>query len=317
MRVRDRALRATIAALAVAANIAAAQDYPAKPIQMLVPFPPGGIVDIMGRGFAQALDGRIGQRVLVVNRPGGGLTIGMVALAQAPADGYTVIYSPVTPITIQPHRMKTLAYTREAIVPICQTFENMFFVAVGPKSQFSDFQSLVAFAKANPGKLRYVTPGIASSPHLAGAELWRKAGVELTDVPYAGEASAFPHLLTGEVDLGIITTSGVASQKLKPLAVFAPERVKLYPNVPTVAELGLPVLPSGYGGLFVRGGTPAPIMARLEAACREATGDAAYQDLAERQFQQSSYLDRDAFAARIDADYKTKAALIPTLKLPE
>ena len=171
MRVRDRALRATIAALAVAANIAAAQDYPAKPIQMLVPFPPGGIVDIMGRGFAQALDGRIGQRVLVVNRPGGGLTIGMVALAQAPADGYTVIYSPVTPITIQPHRMKTLAYTREAIVPICQTFENMFFVAVGPKSQFSDFQSLVAFAKANPGKLRYVTPGIASSPHLAGAEL--------------------------------------------------------------------------------------------------------------------------------------------------
>jgi tripartite-type tricarboxylate transporter receptor subunit TctC len=84
-----------------------------------------------------------------------------------------------------------------------------------------------------------------------------------------------------------------------------------------VAELGLPVLPSGYGGLFVRAGTPAPIMARLEAACREATGDAAYQDLAERQFQQSSYLDRDAFAARIDADYKTKAALIPTLKLPE
>jgi tripartite-type tricarboxylate transporter receptor subunit TctC len=160
-------------ALALAATVTCAQDYPARPIQMLVPFPPGGIVDIMARGFAQPLDGRLGQRVLVVNRPGGGLTIGMVGLAQAPADGYTVLYSPVTPITIQPHRMKNLAYTRETIIPICQTFENVFYVAVGPKSQFQDFQSLVAYAKANPGKLRYVTPGVASSPHLAGAELWR------------------------------------------------------------------------------------------------------------------------------------------------
>jgi tripartite-type tricarboxylate transporter receptor subunit TctC len=304
-------------ALALAATVTCAQDYPARPIQMLVPFPPGGIVDIMARGFAQPLDTRLGQRVLVVNRPGGGLTIGMVGLAQAPADGYTVLYSPVTPITIQPHRMKSLAYTRETIVPICQTFENVFYVAVGPKSQFQDFQALVAYAKANPGKLRYVTPGVASSPHLAGAELWRKAGVDLTDVPYAGEASGFPHLLTGEVDLGIITTSGVASQKLRPLAVFATERVKRYPDVPTVAELGFPILPSGYGGLFVRAGTPAAIVARLEAACREATADQTYQDLAEKQFQQSSYLDREAFTARLDADYKSKAALIPTLKLPE
>jgi tripartite-type tricarboxylate transporter receptor subunit TctC len=312
-------LRAAVLAAAVTmAGAAGAQDYPAaRPIQMLVPFPPGGIVDIMARGFAQPLDARIGQRVLVVNRPGGGLTIGMVGLAQAPADGYTVLYSPVTPITIQTHRMKNLAYTRDSVVPICQTFENMFYVAVGPKSPFQDFQSLVAYAKANPGKLRYITPGIASSPHLAGAELWRKAGVDLTDVPYAGEAAGFPHLLTGEVDLGIITTSGVASQKLRPLAVFAPERVKRYPDVPTVAELGYPILPSGYGGLFVRAGTPVPIIARLEAACREATADTAYQELAEKQFQQSSYLDREAFTARLDADHKSKAALIPTLKLSE
>jgi tripartite-type tricarboxylate transporter receptor subunit TctC len=101
------------------------------------------------------------------------------------------------------------------------------------------------------------------------------------------------------------------------LAVFATERVKRYPDVPTVAELGYPILPSGYGGLFVRAGTPAPIVARLEAACREATADPAYQELAERQFQQSSYLGRDAFTARLDADYQAKAALIPTLKLPE
>ncbi len=99
--------------------------------------------------------------------------------------------------------------------------------------------------------------------------------------------------------------------------MFATERVKRYPDVPTVAELGFPILPSGYGGLFVRAGTPAAIVARLEAACREATADPAYQDLAERQFQQSSYLDREAFSARLDTDYKNKAALIPTLKLPE
>lgn len=296
---------------------AVAQEFPTRPLQMVMPFPPGGIVDIMGRGFAQALSTKLGQQVVVVNRPGAGLTIGMAAVAQAPADGYTMIYTPVTPITIQPHRMKTLAYTRETFIPLCQVYESLFFVAVGPKSPFQDLKSLIDHARANPGKLRYATSGVGSSPHLAGAELWQKAGVQMIDVAYAGEVQALPSLISGDVDLGIITTTGVNTGKLKPLAVFAESRSGAYPNVPTVTEAGLPVLPSGYGGLFIRADTPAPLVARLDAACREAAADPAYRELAVKQFQLSDYVGRAGFSARVEADYKAKATLLPTLRLPE
>lgn len=314
-----RSLRAfAVAAVGLLATFPApAQDFPVRPLQMVMPFPPGGIVDIMGRGFAQALGTRLGQQVVVVNRPGAGLTIGMAALGQAPADGYTMIYTPVTPITIQPHRMKNLSYTREQFIPLCQVYESVFFVAVGPKSPFQDLQALLAFARANPGKLRYATSGIGSSPHLAGAELWHKAGVQLVDVPYAGEVQAMPALVSGDVDLGIITTTGVNMGKLRPLAVYAEERFAAYPNVPTLTEAGHPVLPSGYGGIFIRAETPAPIVARLASACREAAADPTYRELAVRQFQLSNHVDRAGFSARIEADYRAKGALLPILKLPE
>ena len=312
------ATAASFSAVALLAAFGAqAQEYPSRPLQMVMPFPPGGIVDIMGRGFAQALSTRLGQPVVVINRPGAGLTIGMAAVVQAPADGYTMIYSPVTPITIQPNRMKNLTYTREQIIPLCQVYESVFFVAAGPKSPFQDLPGLIAYARANPGKLRYATSGVGSSPHLAGAELWVKAGVQLIDVPYSGEVQAIPSLVSGDVDLGIITTTGVNMGKLKPLAVFADERLPAYKDVPTLAEAGLPVLPSGYGGLFIRADTPAPIVARLEAVCKDAASDAGYRELAGRQFQLSNYRDRAGFSARVEADFRAKAALLPTLKLPE
>ncbi|MBL8385961.1 MAG: tripartite tricarboxylate transporter substrate binding protein [Burkholderiales bacterium] len=316
-RLARRLIAALVWVAAAQALPALAQEYPARPLQMMMPFPPGGIVDIMGRGFAQALGARLGQQVVVVNRPGAGLTIGMAAVAQAPADGYTIIYTPVTPVTIQPHRMKSLSYTRESFIPLCQVYESLFFVAVGPKSPFQDLKSLLDHARANPGKLRYATPGVGSSPHLAGAELWQKAGVQLTDVAYAGEVQSIPNLVSGDIDLGIITTTGVNMGKLRPLAVFADARYAAYPNVPTVTEAGLPVLPSGYGGLFVRADTPAPVVARLEGACREAAADPSYRELAQKQFQLSNFVDRAGFTARIDADFRAKAALLPTLKLPE
>ena len=319
---RTAAVSCTAAAsLSVAALLTAfgaqAQEYPSRPLQMVMPFPPGGIVDIMGRGFAQSLSTRLGQPVVVINRPGAGLTIGMAAVGQAPADGYTMIYTPVTPITIQPNRMKNLPYTRDQFIPLCQVYESLFFVAVGPKSPFQDLKALLAHARANPGKLRFATPGVGSSPHLAGAELWAKAGVQLTDVPYAGEVQALPSLISGDIDLGIITTAGVNTGKLKPLAVFADERFPAYKDVPTVAETGLPVLPSGYGGLFIRADTPAPLVARLEAVCKDAAADAGYRELAVKQFQLSNYVDRAGFSARIEADFRAKATLLPTLKLPE
>ncbi|MSQ70224.1 MAG: hypothetical protein EXR27_02895 [Betaproteobacteria bacterium] len=119
------------------------------------------------------------------------------------------------------------------------------------------------------------------------------------------------------MDLGIITTTGVATQRLRPLAVFSEERIKNFPNVPTVRELGHPILPSGYGGLFIRADTPAAIVQNLESVCRDVAADTAYRDLSEKQYQQATYLDRVAFTARLDADFKAKASLMPSLKLPD
>jgi tripartite-type tricarboxylate transporter receptor subunit TctC len=302
---------------AIAACGALAQDYyPTRPVQMLVSFPAGSIVDIMARPFAQIAEQTFGQRIVVVNRPGGSQTIAMNGLMAAPADGYNWVYTPVTPVTIHPHRMK-LAYTPESFIPMCQTFENVFYVAVGPHSPFKALRELVDAAKAKLGHLKYATAGIASSPHLAGAELWQRLGASLVDVPFAAmDASTIQTLVKGNVESGIVTTHFVVTQKLRPLAVFAAERQKRFPDVPTVTELGHPIPPSGYGGVFVRQGTPPAIVTRIDEACRRAATDPQYRDIAEKQFQAATYLDSQAFSARVDADSRAIAKLIPTLNLP-
>jgi tripartite-type tricarboxylate transporter receptor subunit TctC len=298
-------------------RVAAADDYPTHAAQIIVSLPAGSGTDILARIMGQAFAAKFDKPFLVVNRPGADLTIAMGAVAGAAADGHTIAFSPVTPIVIQPQRRKDLPYTRDSFVPVCQTFENVFYIGVGPKSQFQDIQSLLAYAKANPGKLRYGHSGVAGGPHLAGAEFWRKAGVQLTDIPYPGEPAYAPHLVSGELDIGIVTTNLVISQRLTPLAVFSAEREKAYPNVPTGGELGFPVTSVSYGGLLVRAGTAPAIIATLESACREVVNSPAYQEMAAKQRARVHYLDRNGFAGRIDADIRSVATILRELKLQE
>lgn len=308
---------AAIAALVGTSAVAQAADYPSKPIELIVPFPPGGALDAMARQFAAALDVRLKRRTVVLNRDGSSTIIGMTALANAPADGHTVAFGPVTSLTIHPHRVKKLAFSRESFTPVCQTFENVFFVATGNSSKFGDLASVVRAAKEKPGALRYGHPGVASSPHLAGAELWQRAGVQLNDIPYRGEAPMVQQFNAGDLDVGIITMSLLSAQKLKPLAVFGDARMPNYPDVPTLDELGYKLHPSTYGGLFVRAGTPQAIVSQLEKACRDIVTAPDYRESALKLSQLPNFLARDAFAARIDADSRSKAALLPTLKLEE
>ena len=310
--------RILAAAVVVLAGGVAAQEFPSRPIQLLVPYPPGSAVDLMARPFAQLAEQALGQRVLVLNRPGGTQTIAMNALVNAQADGYTWAYTPVTPVTILPYRMKKLEYTPDSFIPVCQTFEVILYIAVGPSSPFNSLGDLVEHARANPGRARYGTPGIASAAHLAAAELWQQFGVKLVDVPFAAmDAAAVQGIIKGDMEAGTVTTGVVLSQKLRPLAVFAPERQKIYPDVPTVAELGHPIVPSGYGGVFLRSGTPPAVVTRIDDVCRRSTTDPIYRNIAEKQFLAGTYLDSTAFRARIAADSRAKAALIPTLHLPD
>ena len=301
------------AALPAAAQ--SASGYPARPLQMIVPFPAGGPVDVVARSFALALDAKLGQRVVVINRDGASTTVGMNTLLAAPADGYTFVYGPVTALTVHLHWMKGLQFKTDSFVPVCQTFENIFMLATGADSPNQNLNAVLAKAKAEPGKLTYGHPGVASSPHLAGAELFQRAGVTLNDVPYRGETPMLPQLKTGEIDMGVVTTGFVTTHGMRALAVFSDKRLAAYPNVPTAKELGFAVSPSGYGGLFVRADTPQPVVAALEAGCRDALTVPAFREMAQRQFQQADYLDHERFKARIDADYKSKEALLKNVKI--
>jgi len=314
---RTAALAASLFAAVLVALPVGAQDYPAKPVQIVVPLGPGTGVDLMARAFAQVGEQKFGQRLLVVNREGGGFTIAMAAVAAAPADGYTIAFTPHTPVTIQVLRMKNLSYKHDSFAPLCQTYDLMFFVATGPNSPYKDIRSVIEHAKANPGKLKYGTAGVGTVMHLVGAELWQRAGVQITDIPYKGEAHFAPNLLAGEIDLAVVTTSLVSSQKLRPLVVFSEKRLPNLPNLPTADELGFPVRTSGFGGVFVRAETPAPIVAKLESACRDTVADPSYRQVAERQFLVSTYLGRSAFAARVEAEYESKTKLLRSLNLPD
>jgi tripartite-type tricarboxylate transporter receptor subunit TctC len=297
---------------------ALAQPYPAKPVQMIVHLPAGTGTDILARTMAQALDARFGQRFLVVNREGNGVMVAANALASAGADGYTVAILPSTIMTVQIHREKQNVYNRNTFVGVCQTFDNVLFVGVSAKSQFNDLPGLVAHAKANPGKVKFATSGVASAPHLAGAVLFQQAGVQVTDVPYRGETAYLTHLLAGEVDMGAVSANLITTQKgLKPLAVFAKERAKGFPNVPTTAELGYPVSTLAYFGLWIRSDAPPAVIATLDAACRAAVNGSLFTEAAEKQFVAATYLDRQAFNARIDQDSAATGKLLRVLKLAE
>lgn len=307
-----------LGALTVAfAPAAWGQDYPAKPVTAILTLPPGSTVDVLARTFALQFEARLKQPMLVENKPGAGLMLGMQVVQTAPADGYTMAFTPATPLTIQPFRTKKLPYAVDGFIPVCQTFENTFMVAVPASSPYKDFRSFLAEAKANPGRIRYGHSGTGSTPHLMAAELWQELGVTLTDIPYRGETAYVPALLAGDIEAGIVTSSLAQQQKMRPLLVFSKERIKWFPDVSTSADLGYNISPAGYGGVFVRTGTPTAIVQKLEATCREIVNSPAYQTLAESLLQSATYLDRAAFSVRIAEEAKSKAKLLSVLNLPE
>lgn len=318
--VLKKAVAATLAgALAFAGALPAAfaQAYPTKPLTAVVTLPPGSTIDVLARAFSQQLESRLKQTMVIDNKPGAGLMLGMQVVQAAPADGYTLAFTPATPLTIQPHRTKKLPYAADGFIPVCQTFENTFMVAVPASSPFRDFKSFLAEAKANPGKLRYGHSGTGSTPHLMAAELWRDLNVNLSDIPYRGETAYVPGLIAGDIEAGIVTSSLAQQQKLRPLLVFSKERSKWFPDVPTTTDLGYNIPAAGYGGIFVRTGTPVAVVEKLEATCRDVVNSAAYQATAETLLQSATYLDRKAFSARIAEESKSKAKLLSILNLPE
>jgi tripartite-type tricarboxylate transporter receptor subunit TctC len=263
-------LQALALLLALAAP-AAAQDYPTQPIHMIIPFGPGGGSDIVGRILGQVLQERLGQPVVIENRPGVGGTIGNELIARSSADGYTLGIMTAGQI-IQAVMLKSLHYdTRTAFDPIAQVATAGLMMVTRPDFPANNVAELIALAKKQPGKLVFGSPGFGATQHLA-AELFKQtAGVDMLHVPFRTSPEVTTALLAGQVDVVFETVSAVLGQvqggKLKALAVTGKDRFPAVPDVPAAIESGL--LP-GYDvttwyGVFAPRGTPRPIIDKLNA----------------------------------------------------
>jgi tripartite-type tricarboxylate transporter receptor subunit TctC len=252
--------------LACAAQPASAQGYPAKPIRIVVPYPAGGGIDIMSRQIAQRLAQKFNQSVVVENKPGAGTLVAAETVARAAPDGHTLLVTTDATMTINPHLYSKLPYDPvKDFVPVTQLVLLNQLLVANANLPASNLKELLAYAKANPGKLNYASYGVGSQPHLAMEILKSLAGVDIVHVPYKGIPQAVPAAIAGEVQL---TFSGAASTqahikagKLKAIAIGGTRRLSIMPDVPTFAESGFPDVPANaWFGLFAPAGTPREIV---------------------------------------------------------
>ena len=265
-------LAATLAPLS-----ALAQDaWPSKPVKLIVPFPPGGPTDVMGRTAAKVMAEKLGKPFVVENKAGAGGNIGTDAVAKAAADGYTIGLSAISSLAIAPHLYARMPFSVEKdLVPISLVGTSPCAIVVHPSAPFSDLKGLVAYAKANPGKLNYGTSGIGTSNHLAAELLQSTAGIQLTNVPYKGSSQIIPDLLSGVLMMSMesslaTTLQHIKAGKLKAIAVTSPTRSRALPDVPTIAESGYPGFEvETWFGLVAPAATPGAIVDKLQAAWRD------------------------------------------------
>ena len=272
MQRRDFLLAAGLAACAGSPAWAQA-GYPNKPVRLIVPVPPGGPTDIMGRTAAKAMGDKLGQQFVVENKAGAGGNIGTDAVAKAAPDGYTIGLTAISSLAIAPHLYRNVPFNVDKdFAPISLVGTTPCMLVVHPSAPFTDLKGLVADAKAQPGKLQYATSGIGTSNHLAAEYFQSVAGIELTNVPYKGSSQIVPDLLSGTVLMSMesslaTTLQHIRSGKLRALAVTSAQRAPALPDVPTVAESGYPgFVVETWFGLVAPAGTPATIVDKLQAA---------------------------------------------------
>jgi len=302
---------------------AAAADYPTKPLRIVIPYPPGGATDVVGRVMAEALSAELGQQVVVENRGGAGGNVGADAVARAEPDGYTMLMGAITSHSI----MATLEKDRisykllEDLTPVSTIAAVPLVFVVNPKLPIHSLKDLIEYARAHPGELTYASSG-AGAPQRMAAELFkRQAGVDMLHVPYRGSGPAMTDLVGGQVLTMVETVpaslSFIKAGKLRALAVTTPERISMLPDMPTAAEAGLPGFEvASMFGLLVPAGTPAPIVQRLNTATSAALQK---PEVKEKLLQQGAYAvaphsPEDA-AKRLRAEVEKWAQVIQDAKI--
>jgi tripartite-type tricarboxylate transporter receptor subunit TctC len=254
---------------------AQAQAYPTRPVKIIVPTPPGGPVDVIARITANYLQTALGQGFVVENRPGAGNTIGSKDAAEATPDGYTLLYSSASGLVIAPLLHANAGYDPiTSYDPIALVGESSNILVVNPSVPAKTVQELVAYAKANPGKVNFSSGGIGVLPHLIGEMFKAQAGVDIVHVPYKGGAPSITDLVAGNVQMTFEGTSVllplIQAGRLRALAVTTPKRIPQLPNVPTMVESGFPnFVSTSWTGLLAPAHTSPTIIAKLNAAVNE------------------------------------------------
>jgi tripartite-type tricarboxylate transporter receptor subunit TctC len=298
------ALGSVLAAAAVLPALsptALAQSYPARPINVIVAFPPGGNTDIMARALQNEMSRALGQTVVIINKAGAAGTLGLIDLSRAAPDGYTIAVTPNNPLTAQPHVQK-LPYAMDSFRYVCLTYFAPYVLIAGPQAPFKTFEEFVAFAKAKPENLLYGHAGLASQPHLGMLAVLKAIGAKGLGVPFSGAGPMAQALLSGTVMAITETPAVAAASNLPLLAALSEERIAALSDVRTMKELSYPAVSFTAGGLIAPTGASPAVLTTLENACADATARAEYKTIAARLNVEARYLPGDAFRRVFDAD---------------
>lgn len=306
-----------VAALAFWAGVVLAQDYPQRPITLIVPFPPGGVADNVARPVAQALSKQLGQSVVIENKQGAGGGIGMALVAKAKPDGHTLLLA-LSSISVIPEADKVLGrapmFQLDQLLPIARFTADPVVLAVRAESPWKTYAEFIAYAKANPKKLNYGSSGNYGTMHVPMEMLAASAGASFTHVPFTGAAPAVTALLGGTLDAVASGPSTVVQHvkagKLRVLANWGPERHPALPEVPTLREMGVATEYAQWSGLFAPAGTPEPVLGALRKAAREIQQDPSFIHSFITLQTPLAYLDAPAFRSYWDADARKMAEVV-------
>lgn len=298
---------------------ALAQDFPSKPIRIVVPYPPGGQSDIFTRLIADAMRQQLNTPVNVENRAGAGTTLGANVVAKSPPDGYTLLLAAASATAITPLTIKSAAFDPRQITPITLIAKVPYILVAAKEFPPNTVAEFIAYAKANPGKVNWATHGMGAAQHLTGEMFAQAAGIKITPIHYQGSTPGVIDMLGGRVEVmfdGAGTgLANVRSGKLKALGMGSDKRVPSEPGLPTWKESGVPVSAYTWYGIFAPTGTPMPVLEKLHAALTEAINSAPYKARmaqAEGEIPSMSIAETRKF---ITDDTAMWNALIPSLNL--
>ena len=313
-----RLLSVVLAAM-LAAPLAYAQEFPVRPIRIIVPFPPGGGMDGVARPLAERMSQLLGQTMVLENRSGASGNVGAEAMARTPADGYTLMFANDF-LSTNPVMYKSIGYDPQRdFTPVAKAAIVQMLLVVPPGSPAKDFRDLAALSRAKP--LSLGTPGVGSVPHLLGELLNLEGALRVLHIPYKGSGPAVADAIGGQVDVVLTTMPSAAphvrSGKLRGIVVTSDRRSDTLPDLPTLAEVGVPGISADiWYGLFARAGTPEPVLKRLQAAAAQALAQPELIDRLKKSGYEPATPAPAALAEQVRADLERWRRVVRDAKIP-